>query len=107
MSTDATWTIVNPISPRPEKVATSERLRVNRPIDGLNVGLEIDYAWISYSTIIDEWETLLKADGAIPHTIWVERSREDTRTERTEAELRADIEAWSQEVDCAFVGLGN
>ena len=107
MSTEATWTVVSPVSPRPKVVSTVEKLSVGKPIEGLRVGLEIDYAWISYYTVIDEWETLLKADGAEAHTLWVERSRDDTKTDRTEAALRSDIEEWSRLIDCGLVGLGN
>jgi hypothetical protein len=56
--------------------------------------------------VIDEWEQLLRADGAEPHTLWIERSRDDT-TKRNETELRADIEDWSRLIDCGVVGLGN
>jgi hypothetical protein len=107
MSSSSTWTVVSPVSPRPKVTSTGPRLSVGKPIAGLHVGLEIDYAWISYATIIDEWEKLLVDDGATPHTLWVEHSREDSRVDKTEAELRADIEEWSRLLDCGFVGLGN
>jgi len=102
----ATWTILLPVAPRPVEEATVGALQVNRPLAGLRVGLEVDYAWISYLTVIDEWEQLLKADGAVPSTFWIERSRDDT-SRRTEAELRSDIEDWSRLIDCGVVGLGN
>ena len=102
----ATWTILSPVAPRPVEEVTGGALQVNRPLAGLRVGLEVDYAWISYLTVIDEWEQLLKADGAVPSTFWIERSRDDT-SRRTEAELRSDIEDWSRLIDCGVVGLGN
>jgi hypothetical protein len=102
----ATWTILSPIAPRRVIESSGPALSLNRSIAGLRVGLEIDYAWISYVTVIDEWEQLLRADGADPHTLWIERSRDDTAT-RDETELRADIEEWSRLIDCGVVGLGN
>jgi hypothetical protein len=102
----ASWTILSPLAPRPTIESPSDRLTLNRSIAGLTVGLEVDYAWISYITVIDEWERLLAADGAEPRTLWIERSREDTMT-RTEAELHADIDDWSQLIACGVVGLGN
>jgi hypothetical protein len=100
------WTILSPVAPRPVVEAPTEVLALNRPIAGLRVGLEVDYAWISYITIIDEWERLLKDDGAEPHTLWIERSRDDSAAQR-DAELRTDIDDWSRLIDCGVVGLGN
>jgi hypothetical protein len=102
----STWTILSPVAPRPVVHASSEALVVDRPVAGLRVGLEVDYAWISYLALIDEWEKLLAADGAEPSAFWIERSREDTNR-RSEAELRDDIDKWSQLIDCGVVGLGN
>jgi hypothetical protein len=102
----ATWTILSPVAPRPATVSTTEAPVLDRSVAGLRVGLEVDYAWISYVTVIDEWEQLLKADGAEPHTLWIERSRDEV-VRRSEAELRDDIEDWSRLIDCGVVGLGN
>jgi hypothetical protein len=101
-----TWTILSPVAPRPAVETTADELLVQRPLAGLRVGLEVDYAWISYVTVIDEWERLLAADGATPSAFWIERSRDDT-SRRSETELRADIEEWSKLIDCGVVGLGN
>jgi hypothetical protein len=100
------WTILSPVAPRPIVEAPTEVYALNRPIAGVRVGLEVDYAWISYITIIDEWEHLLKADGAEPHTLWIERSRDDS-TAQPDTEPRTDIEEWSRLIDCGVVGLGN
>lgn len=103
-----TWTILSPVSlpPQLEPIAGDERpYRLGRPLRGLRVGLEIDYAWLCYVTVIDEWERLLAADGAEPHTLWVERSRD--APERDPNEVRAEVEQWSQLIDCGVVGLGN
>jgi hypothetical protein len=101
-----TLTILSPVAPRPEVDTSTVGYSLDRPIAGVRVGLEIDYAWIAYIAIIDEWEKLLRADGAEPHTLWVERSRDDV-VRREADQLRADIEEWSRLIDCGVVGLGN
>jgi hypothetical protein len=78
---------------------------VRRSIAGVRVGLEVDYAWLSYYTVIDEWEKLLSADGAEPRTLWVERSRTEPRRDPTEVE--SEVEEWAKLIECGVVGLGN
>ena len=102
----ATWTILSPVAPRTDVEAATDALLLARPLAGVRVGLEVDFAWICYVTVIDEWERLLTADGAVPSTFWIERSRDDT-SRRSETELRADIDEWSRLIDCGVVGLGN
>jgi hypothetical protein len=99
------WTILSPISIPSAGAAAAGPVSLDRPIAGVRVGLEIDYAWQCYVTIIDEWERLLEADGARPVTLWVERSRDEPG--RDPSEIRADIDEWSKLVDCGVVGLGN
>ena len=99
------WVILSPVSPPPDRSTRSGSHRLGRPISGVKVGLEIDYAWISYYTVIDEWEKLLRADGAEPVTLWVERSRAEPRRDPTE--VKAEVEDWSKLVECGVVGLGN
>jgi hypothetical protein len=101
-----TWTVLSPVAERPRAEPQEPAPTLDRPVRGVRVGLEVDYAWISYISVIDEWERLLRADGAEPHTLWVERSR-DEAAKRAEAELRADLEEWSRLIDCGVVGLGN
>jgi hypothetical protein len=55
--------------------------------------------------LIDEWERLLRADGAEPVTLWVERGRDEP--ERDPNEVRAQVGEWSKLIDCGLVGLGN
>jgi hypothetical protein len=101
------WTILSPVA-KPPVIETSPEggpFKLGRSISGLKVGLEIDYAWICYVTLIDEWERLLKADGAEPLTLWVERRRDDP--ERDPNEVRAEVDEWSKLIDCGVVGLGN
>jgi hypothetical protein len=102
------WTILSPVAAPPavEAAPGTGPFSLNRPIAGVHVGLRVDYAWLCYLTVIDEWEKLLRADGAVPHTLWVERSR-DTTEKRDAAELRADIDEWSRLIDCGLAGLGN
>ncbi len=102
------WVILSPVAERPER----DRARgaegpphLNRPLAGVRVGLEVDYAWLSYYTVIDEWERLLRADGADPLTLWVERSRKEPRRDPTQVE--AEVEEWAKLIECGVVGLGN
>ena len=109
MSTTGTWTILSPVALAPPPVASEIKagpFQLGRSVRGVHVGLRVDYAWISFLTVIDEWERLLRADGAVPHTLWVEKSRESV-VKRDEAELRSDIEEWSRLIDCGLAGLGN
>ena len=96
-----TITILDPrvIPPRDPETAT---YNVDGPIAGKTVGLRLDHAWRSYISIVDEWEGMLKADGATPALLWVgERVGEEG--EKT----RADLEEWSRLIDIGVVGLGN
>ena len=98
------WTILSPVAPALVAERTTA-ISLGRPIKGVRVGLEVDYAWLCYFTIIDEWETLLRADGAEPRTLWVERSR--TEPARDPNEVKAEVEDWAKLVECGVVGLGN
>ncbi len=75
---------------------------VGGPIAGKTVGLRLDHAWRSYIAIVDEWEQLLTADGAIPKVLWA-GERVGAEGEQT----RSDLEEWSRLVDIGVVGLGN
>lgn len=101
------WVILSPVARPPARSVGTDSgpHRLGRPISGVKVGLQIDYAWISYYTVIDEWERLLRADGAQPITLWVERSRQEPRRDPTE--VKAEVEEWSKLVECGVVGLGN
>ena len=64
-----TWTILSPVALAPPEPASEIKpgpFALGRSIAGVRVGLEVDYAWICYVTLIDEWERLLRADGAEP-----------------------------------------
>jgi hypothetical protein len=94
-------TILSPVAPPPE-VTTSPTYELGRPIAGVEVGLRIDYSWRSYMVIVDVWQGMLAADGAVPRVLWTgERVGVDgVRT-------RADLDEWSRLVECGVVGLGN
>ena len=101
------WTILSPVSRPPaiEVDPDAGPFRLDRPLNGVKVGIEVDYAWLCYVTLIDEWERMLRADGAVPMTLWVERSRD--APERDPNEVRAEVDEWSKLIDCGVVGLGN
>lgn len=75
---------------------------VGGPIAGKVVGLRLDAVWRSYVAVVDEWEQLLIADGAVPKVTWV-GERVGAEGERT----RSDLEEWSRLIDVGVVGLGN
>lgn len=96
-----TITILDPrvVPPRDEESVTYS---VSGPIAGKTVGLRLDHAWRSYIAIVDEWERLLAADGAVPKVLWV-GDRVGAEGEKT----RADLDEWSRLIDIGVIGLGN
>ena len=72
------------------------------PLSGKMVGLRLDRAWRSYMVVVEEWEKLLRRDGAVPRVIWT-GARIDDEGETT----RNDLNEWSRLIDCGVVGLGN
>ena len=108
MSVAEKWSILSPVASPPivEAAPGTGPFSLSRSIAGVHVGMRVDYAWLCYVTVIDEWEKLLREDGAVPHTLWVERSRDSTE-KVDETQLRTDIEEWSRLIDCGLAGLGN
>ncbi len=72
------------------------------PLAGKMVGLRLDRAWRSYMVVVEEWEKLLRRDGAVARVIWT-GARIDHEGETT----RNDLNEWSRLIDCGVVGLGN
>ena len=72
------------------------------PLSGKMVGLRLDRAWRSYMVVIEEWEKLLRRDGAVARVIWT-GARIGDEGETT----RNDLNEWSRLIDCGVVGLGN
>jgi hypothetical protein len=99
--TTETITILDPrvVPPRAPETTTYS---VDGPIAGKVVGLRLDTAWRSYIAIVDEWEQMLAADGAIPEVLWA-----GDRVGDEGVKTRADLEEWSRLVDIGVVGLGN
>ena len=110
MTTDITTdmtTILSPVAARSSGVAAPiEPRRLGRPLAGVAVGLEVDYAWVCYRQVVDEWAQLLRRDRATPEALWLETNRND-KVRRTPEQLRDDIDQWSRLVECGVVGLGN
>jgi hypothetical protein len=93
--------ILSPVAPPPGRT-TSPTFDLGRPVAGVRVGLRIDYSWRSYMVVVEEWERLLRGDGAVPHVLWT-GERVGSDGERT----RSDLDEWSRLVECGVVGLGN
>ena len=93
--------ILSPVAP-PPGLTESPTYDLGRPIAGVHVGLRIDYSWRSYMVVVEEWERMFRADGAVPHELWT-GERVGADGERT----RSDLDDWSRLVECGVVGLGN
>lgn len=98
--------MLSPVAERPARDDVLAPVRLERSLDQVSFGLEVDYAWECYRVVIDEWSTLLARDGAVPRELWVEQSRNDP-VKRSPEQVRADIDDWSRLVECGVVGLGN
>lgn len=96
-----TITILDPrvVPPRDPETTT---FSVDGSIAGKVVGLRLDTAWRSYIAIVEVWEELLTADGAIPKVLWA-----GERVGDEGVQTRADLEEWSRLIDVGVVGLGN
>jgi hypothetical protein len=86
---------------KPRAVAGAPAYRLDRPIAGLRVGLRHEGSWRSWLLIVDEWEKLLRRDGAEPVVVQA-GGRVGAEGERT----RAEIERWAKSTDCGVSGLG-
>jgi hypothetical protein len=75
---------------------------LGRDLAGVAVGLRLDHAWRSYMVVIEEWERLLRADGAIPSVLWT-----GERVGEAGDQTRADLDEWGRLIECGVVGLGN
>lgn len=93
--------ILLPTPPR-ASARTSTVYDLERPISGVKVGLRLDQSWRSYFTVVDEWERLLRRDGAEVIRLMA-GDRAGPGAERT----RTDVEEWAKLVEVGVVGLGN
>ena len=96
-----TVTILDP-RVRPADDAGSPTYDVATSLHGVIVGLRLDRSWRSYMTVVEEWERLLRADGADVRVLWT-----GERVGDAGEQTRADLEEWSKLIDCGVVGLGN
>ena len=94
-------TILSPVAPDRGAVQAGP-FPLDRPLDGVSVGLRLDESWRSYFSVLDVWEPLLRADGASPRRVLC-----GDRTGPTAENTRTDLEEWSRLIDCGVVGLGN
>ena len=93
-------TIRIPTAPRrTDEVAPT--FTVDGPLAGRKVGLRHEGSWRSWMWIVDEWEQLLRADGAEPVVL-----EAGGRVGDEGVATRAQVEAWVDEIDCGIAGLG-
>ena len=93
--------ILLPTAP-PDESERSETFSVGRPLTGVKVGLRLDESWRSYYVVVDQWEQMLRRDGAEPIRL-VTGDRVGPVAERT----RNDLDEWSRLIECGVIGLGN
>ena len=101
-----TWTFLSPVAESSSGAVTGP-YRLDRPIGGVRVGFLIETAWDSFKPILDEWEALLKADGAHVDHLWLHGELVGGIQYKDTEEPRAIVNEWSEQLDCAVVGLGN
>ena len=82
--------------------ATSETFSLGASLAGKVVGLRLDQSWRSYEIVLDEWQKLLVAQGAIPRVLVT-----GERVGDEGAQTRSDLAEWSRLIDIGVVGLGN
>lgn len=86
----------------PDESARSETFAVGGPLTGVKVGLRLDESWRSYYVVVDQWEQMLRRDGAEPIRL-VTGDRVGPVADRT----RNDLDEWSRLIECGVIGLGN
>ena len=102
MSEYGTTVVLDPRAEPRDSEPETPTYSVGGPIAGKVVGLRLDEVWRSYIAIVDEWQNLLTADGAVPKVLWVgERVGSDGE------QTRSDLEEWSRLIDVGVIGLGN
>jgi hypothetical protein len=101
-----TWTFLSPVAESSSE-GVDGPYRLDRPLAGVRVGFLIDTAWDSFKPVLDEWEELLKADGAQVDHLWLHGKLVGGIQYKDSEEPRAIVNDWSEQVDCAVVGLGN
>lgn len=95
-----TVTIRVPTAPRrADEVAPT--FSVDGPLAGLKVGLRHEGSWRSWMWIVDEWEGLLRADGAEPVVL-----EAGGRVGEEGVATRAQVAEWVAAIDCGIAGLG-
>lgn len=95
-----TTTIRVPTAPQ-RSAEVAPTYRVDGTLAGLRVGLRHEGSWRSWMWIVDEWEGLLRADGAEPVVL-----EAGGRVGDEGLQTRADVAAWVDSIDCGISGLG-
>ncbi len=101
MNANPTLEILLPTPPA-QTGDTSVTYDVARPVAGVTVGLRLDQSWRAYIAVVEEWERLLRGDGADVLVLWA-GDRAGPAGEQT----RTDVDEWARLIECGVIGLGN
>ena len=85
----------------PREIVGEPAYTVDRPLEGLRVGMRHEGSWRSWMLIVDVWEEYLRRDGAIPVIL-----KTGERVGEEGVQTRARVEEWSLDVDAGVAGLG-
>jgi hypothetical protein len=95
-----TIAIRRPTAPEPAVTGAAAYV-LDRPLAGLSVGLRHEGSWRSWMWMVEEWEALLRRDGAEPVVV-----KAGGRVGDEGAQTSADVTAWAEAIDAGVSGLG-
>jgi hypothetical protein len=98
--TIGTITIRRPTAAQPER-EHAPAFTVDGPLEGARVGLRTDMAWRSWQLIAGDWAKRFHHEGATTLSLETQAQIGDGGTQD-----RANVAAWSDDVDFGIVGLG-
>lgn len=86
---------------KPREIVGEPAFTVDRPLEGLRVGMRHEGSWRSWMLIVDVWEGYLRRDGAIPVIL-----KTGERVGDEGVQTRERVQDWAADVDAGVAGLG-